>query len=183
MRARRAEVRPSDTKPLPSRTTLPVRSARLAIVAGIGLDYTASHAWHSRDGRADTMPIEFNCANCGRRLRVGDDAGGRQAKCPFCGTVSTVPSVVTAEPPPLPGGSPFAPDAAPSAPPRWPTGPSQPPPGYRDIPTYLAQAILCTLFCCLPFGIVAIVYAAQVNGKLAMGDYYGAQSASASART
>jgi len=36
------------------------------------------------------------------------------------------------------------------------------------------QAILCTLFCCLPFGIVAIVFAAQVDGKLAAGDYNGA---------
>ena len=35
----------------------------------------------------------------------------------------------------------------------------------------------------MPFGIVAIIYAAQVNGKVAMGDYYGAQSASKSART
>lgn len=37
------------------------------------------------------------------------------------------------------------------------------------MPTYLAPAILTTIFCCLPFGIVSIVYAAQVNGKLAAG--------------
>lgn len=53
----------------------------------------------------------------------------------------------------------------------------------RHVPSYLAQAILCTLFCCLPFGIVAIVYAAQVNGMLAAGNYQGAVKASASART
>jgi hypothetical protein len=29
----------------------------------------------------------------------------------------------------------------------------------------LVWAILCTLFCCLPGGIVAIVYSAQVSGK------------------
>lgn len=51
------------------------------------------------------------------------------------------------------------------------------------IPSYLAQAILCTLFCCIPFGIVAIVYAAQVGTKLAVGDYSGAKQASDSART
>ncbi|WP_257999941.1 CD225/dispanin family protein [Fischerella thermalis] len=28
----------------------------------------------------------------------------------------------------------------------------------RNVPTYLPQAILTTVFCCLPFGIVAIVY-------------------------
>ena len=37
------------------------------------------------------------------------------------------------------------------------------------IPNYLVQAILVTLCCCLPFGIVAIVYAAQVNSKLDRG--------------
>ena len=42
------------------------------------------------------------------------------------------------------------------------------------MPNYLVWAILATLFCCLPFGIAAIVYAAQVNGKLAAGDYAGA---------
>jgi hypothetical protein len=51
-----------------------------------------------------------------------------------------------------------------------------------QIPNYLVQAILTTVCCCLPFGIVAIVYAAQVNGKLAAGDYAGAKSASDSAK-
>lgn len=51
------------------------------------------------------------------------------------------------------------------------------------IPNYLVQAILVTIFCCLPFGIVSIVYAAQVNGKLAAGDVSGAMQASSSART
>jgi predicted RNA-binding Zn-ribbon protein involved in translation (DUF1610 family) len=49
-------------------------------------------------------------------------------------------------------------------------------------PNYLVQAILVTLFCCLPFGIVAIVYAAQVNGRAHAGDMAGAQSASDSAK-
>jgi len=40
-----------------------------------------------------------------------------------------------------------------------------------------------TLFCCLPFGIVSIVYAAQVNTKLAAGDYAGAVDASQKAKT
>ena len=50
------------------------------------------------------------------------------------------------------------------------------------MPNYLVQAILVTLFCCLPFGIVAIVFAAQVNGKLASGDYAGAQQTSNQAK-
>jgi hypothetical protein len=51
-----------------------------------------------------------------------------------------------------------------------------------DVPTYLAPAILTTLFCCTPGGIVAIVFAAQVPGKLASGDYEGAVRASNTAK-
>ena len=51
------------------------------------------------------------------------------------------------------------------------------------LPNYLAQSILVTLFCCLPFGIPAIVYAAQVNGKLQVGDVQGAMDASQKAKT
>lgn len=39
----------------------------------------------------------------------------------------------------------------------------------------MAKAILVTICCCLPFGIVAIIKAAEVNGKLAAGDVAGAQ--------
>ena len=46
------------------------------------------------------------------------------------------------------------------------------------VPNHLVGAILVTLFCCLPFGIVSIVYAASVNGKVASGDIEGAQVAS-----
>ncbi|MDB6112163.1 MAG: Interferon-induced transrane protein [Pedosphaera sp.] len=60
---------------------------------------------------------------------------------------------------------------------------SAPPSGVpATVPNYLVQAILCTLCCCLPFGIVAIVYAAQVNGKLQAGDYAGAVEASRKAK-
>ena len=52
----------------------------------------------------------------------------------------------------------------------------------QDVPNYLVQAILTTIFCCLPLGIVSIVYAAQVNGKLEAGDRAGALQSSRSAR-
>lgn len=51
-----------------------------------------------------------------------------------------------------------------------------------DVPTYLPHAILSTLLCCLPFGIVAIVYAAKVGTMQAVGDYEGATRASDQAR-
>lgn len=59
----------------------------------------------------------------------------------------------------------------------------EPPTRPAHIPNYLVQAILVTIFCCLPFGIVSIVYAAQVNSKLAAGDVSGAMQASKDART
>ena len=52
-----------------------------------------------------------------------------------------------------------------------------------NIPTNLWQSIVVTLLCCLPFGIVAIVYAAKVDGLKARGDIAGAMSAAASSRT
>lgn len=61
-----------------------------------------------------------------------------------------------------------------------------PPPRHSSsgyVPNYLAPAILATLFCCLPFGIVSIVYAAQVNGQLAAGDGAGAMRSSNNAKT
>jgi hypothetical protein len=51
-----------------------------------------------------------------------------------------------------------------------------------SVPNYLVFAILATVLCCLPTGIAAIVYAAQVNGKLQAGDIAGAQAASNNAK-
>jgi hypothetical protein len=47
---------------------------------------------------------------------------------------------------------------------------------------YLVWSILSTIFCCLPLGIVSIVFAAQVNSKWAAGDLSGAQDSSEKAK-
>ena len=47
--------------------------------------------------------------------------------------------------------------------------------------TYLAEAILVTLFCCLPLGIPAIVKSSQVSGAFAAGNYSLAKQRSAEA--
>lgn len=47
---------------------------------------------------------------------------------------------------------------------------------------YLVWSILATLCCCVPTGIAAIVYAAQVDSKWATGDYAGATKASENAK-
>lgn len=62
---------------------------------------------------------------------------------------------------------------------------AQPPEPYNSreyIPNNMVWAILTTLFCCLPFGIASIVYAAQVDGKRAAGDIDGARTAAEKAR-
>ena len=51
-----------------------------------------------------------------------------------------------------------------------------------NVPNYLVFAILVTVLCCLPTGVAAIVYAAQVNSKLQVGDIAGAQQASKNAK-
>ena len=51
-----------------------------------------------------------------------------------------------------------------------------------DIPNYLWQSIVVCFFCCLPLGIVAIVFAAKVNTLRLAGDIPGAMAASASAK-
>ncbi len=37
------------------------------------------------------MAIEFSCIHCGRRLKVPDEAAGKQAQCPMCNGLSPVP--------------------------------------------------------------------------------------------
>jgi hypothetical protein len=59
-----------------------------------------------------------------------------------------------------------------------PVGPS----GSEPPPSNLVWAILSTVLCCLPLGIVSIVFAAQVSGKWAAGDFAGAQESSRKAR-
>jgi len=78
----------------------------------------------------------------------------------FSGELAAVPPAIPAMPAPIAAPKPRA-----------------------EIPTYLIPAILCTLFCCLPFGIPAIVYASQVSSKQSAGDIAGAQVASKNART
>lgn len=61
---------------------------------------------------------------------------------------------------------------------------SKAPPGPANhfVSTYLTEAILVTLFCCVPFGIAAIVYAAMAKGKLEAGDYEGARECAVKAK-
>jgi hypothetical protein len=50
-----------------------------------------------------------------------------------------------------------------------------------NVPNYLIPAII-SLFCCLPLGVVGVIFAAQVNGKVAAGDVPGAMDAAKKAK-
>ena len=59
-----------------------------------------------------------------------------------------------------------------------------PPPATEtatNVPNYLVPAIISAI-CCFPLGIISIVFAAQVNGKVQTGDIAGALQASKMAK-
>ena len=78
--------------------------------------------------------------------------------------------------------SPTGPGPAPTTPPPRNAFPGAVSGGQPRPSNYLVQAILVTLCCCLPFGIAAIVFSAQVNSKYDAGDYAGALESSKKAK-
>jgi hypothetical protein len=63
---------------------------------------------------------------------------------------------------------------------NW-TPPPPPAGGSATVPNYLVPAII-SIFCCWPLAIPAIIFATQVNGKVAAGDIAGAQDSSKKAK-
>ena len=63
---------------------------------------------------------------------------------------------------------------------QW-TPPPPPTASPATVPNYLIPAIV-SVFCCWPLAIVAIIFAAQVNGKVQSGDIQGAIDASKKAK-
>ena len=51
------------------------------------------------------------------------------------------------------------------------------------IPNHLVGAILTTIFCCLPFGIVSIVFASRANSAMGSGNYQLAEENANKAKT
>ena len=52
----------------------------------------------------------------------------------------------------------------------------------RKVPDHLGFAMLVTVLCFMPAGIIALIYSLQVRRKLAAGNYAGAQAASTKAQ-
>jgi interferon-induced transmembrane protein/zinc ribbon protein len=114
-----------------------------------------------------------NCPNCGTTNL--DNA----SICVNCGRpLSSAAGGYTPPPPPAP-----APHASYVPPPSSGPGFGASAATPAEIPNYLWQSIVVTLCCCLPFGIVGIIFASQVNDKLRRGDVAGAMAASKNAKT
>jgi hypothetical protein len=88
----------------------------------------------------------------------------------------------TPPPPPPPGGGGTPPPPPPPPPPSYGAPGAPGVQGTPPPPNYLIWAILTTIFCCLPLGIVSIVFSTQVNNKWALGDVAGAQDSSVKAK-
>ena len=122
------------------------------------------------------------CSNCGTRNEDGT------SYCVSCGAeLQKIQTPSVEVPPPSAGSAGFSAGSAGSA-----GGPGA---SVPNIANYLVQAVLLTLVCLFlspftlffPFlgvitGIVAIVYGAQVNGKVAGNNYAGASESSRMAR-
>ncbi len=53
--------------------------------------------FHRNPFTSEFMPIETTCPGCGRKLQVGEEHAGKQARCPLCNEIYNVPSPVGAQ--------------------------------------------------------------------------------------
>ena len=119
------------------------------------------------------------CGNCG--VRNADNA----RFCASCGKpVGAVAGAVPPAPSPPPRDAP-PPSAPQFSAPQAQYGGAPPIAGAArpNVSAHLGLAIVTTVLCCLPLGVIGIVYASQVKAKLAAGDYAGAAAASSKAKT
>lgn len=105
--------------------------------------------------------MEITCPNCKAVLESDTSLLGQEVQCPNCSTSFVVPKVI----------------ATSSAPSENADSSTR-----TKVPNYMIWSILATILCCLPFGIVGIIYSAKTTLLVEKGDYSGALAASAKAK-
>lgn len=114
------------------------------------------------------------CPQCGAQNK------DTSVHCAQCGALIKSDAPATPAPPPQQYVPPQLPPQQFAPPPVQGVYPQMTP---LDVPTYMTQAVLVTLFCCLPLGIASIIKANSVKKKLAAGDIAGAMADSKSNKT
>lgn len=158
------------------------------------IDLTTDDLSCSKCGTSNAMSAAF-CARCGANLSESQQAANH-VFCRRCGTKNSAAKHVCANCSASLHSAPYTPPPQ-AATTYNPTYPGNTAPGWNrtaepsytaagvpaNIDNHMVFAILTTLFCCLPLGVVSIVYASQVNGKIQVGDYAGAITAANNAKT
>ena len=109
------------------------------------------------------------CPQCGKQNEE------TSLHCTQCGSLINMAAGVPQPPPQQ-----FVPPQQFGQPPQYQ---GAPPPVPTQIPNYMVQAVLVTLFCRLPLGIVGIFKASGINKKIAAGDLAGALADSKANKT
>ena len=128
---------------------------------------------------AECAGLAISCEFCGQALTTGSEEIPSTFTAPEPGTPPPIPDFA---PPPLPesfdSDNPYASSDSSSY------GSAQL--LAHDVPNHLPLSIIAAVLtlccCCIPFGIIPVIFSTQVNSKLAIGDYAGAQSASDNAK-
>lgn len=118
------------------------------------------------DTRLGPMALEQLLATPG----IGPDTPVWREGLPDWTTLSRLPELASIN----------RPAPAPSAAPYHAYAPGAPAPADEEPmpPTYLVWAIIATLCCCLPTGVVALIYASKVSPLYLRGDFKGSREAS-----
>jgi hypothetical protein len=113
-------------------------------------------------------------------VNIAPQFPGQVINCPYCNAPLNAPANgFPQQPVQGMGQMPYGQPQQPYAQPQQPYGGM---PYAAPIKNYMVEAVLTTLFCCMPFGIVAIIFASQVSGHQACGRIMEAQKAANNAK-